>query len=59
MGSAEKFATLPGVSLTPAAKNGRVYRVDETEVMYFGPRTPASIRKVAAWLHPATATGAP
>ena len=59
MGSAEKFATLPGVSLTPAAKNGRVYRVDETEVMYFGPRTPASIRKVAAWLHPATAAGAP
>ncbi|HEX6598144.1 MAG TPA: ABC transporter substrate-binding protein [Gemmatimonadaceae bacterium] len=56
MGSAEKFATLPGVSLTPAAKNGRVYRVDETEVMYFGPRTPASIRKVAGWLHPATAT---
>ena len=56
MGSAEKFATLPGVSLTPAAKNGRVYRVDETEVMYFSPRTPASIRKVAGWLHPAAAT---
>jgi len=59
MGSAEKFATLPGVSLTPAAKNGRVYRIQEQELMYFGPRTPASIRKVAAWLHPATATGAP
>jgi iron complex transport system substrate-binding protein len=56
MGSAGKFATLPGVALTPAAKNGRVYRVDETEVMYFGPRTPASIRKVAGWLHPATTT---
>ena len=56
MGSADRFATLPGVSLTPAAKNGRVYRVDETEVMYFGPRTPASIRKVAGWLHPAPTT---
>lgn len=56
LGSAERFATLPGVSLTPAAKNGRVYRVDETEVMYFGPRTPASIRKLAGWLHPAPAT---
>ena len=56
MGSAEKFAALPGVSLTPAAKKGRVYRVDETEVMYFGPRTPASIRTVAGWLHPATRT---
>ena len=55
MGSAEKFATLPGVSLTPAAKNGRIHRVDETEVMYFGPRTPASIRKMTEWLHPADA----
>ncbi len=52
MGSAEKFATLPGVALTPAARSGRVYRVDETEVMYFGPRTAASIRKIAGWLHP-------
>lgn len=55
MGSAEKFATLPGVALTPAAKAGRVYRVDETEVMYFGPRTAASIRKIAGWLHPTVA----
>lgn len=52
VGSAQKFAELPGVALTPAAKSGRVYRVDETEVMYFGPRTPASIRKMAGWLHP-------
>jgi iron complex transport system substrate-binding protein len=55
MGSAEKFATLPGVALTPAAKRGRIHRVDETEVMYFGPRTPASIRRMADWLHPVTA----
>lgn len=59
LGTAKKFATLPGVSLTPAAKHGRVYRVDETEVMYFGPRTPASIRKLAGWLHPAAAARAP
>ena len=58
VGSSEKFAQLPGVALTPAAKNGRIYRVDETEVMYFGPRTPASIRKVAGWLHPATTQSA-
>ncbi len=56
MGSEDKFASLPGVALTPAAKSGRIYRVDETEVMYFGPRTPASIRKVAGWLHPAATT---
>jgi iron complex transport system substrate-binding protein len=58
MGSVEKFATLPGVALTPAARTGRIYRVDETEVMYFGPRTPASIRRIAAWLHPVATTSA-
>ena len=58
VGSNEKFAQLPGVALTPAAKNGRIHRVDETEVMYFGPRTPASIRKVAGWLHPAATPSA-
>jgi iron complex transport system substrate-binding protein len=51
-GSASKFATLPGVALTPAAKSGRIYRVDETEVMYFGPRTPATVRKLAGYFHP-------
>jgi iron complex transport system substrate-binding protein len=58
VGSAQKFAELPGVALTPAAKSGRVYRIDEIEVMYFGPRTPASIRKVAGWLHPAATAAA-
>jgi iron complex transport system substrate-binding protein len=52
LGSAEKFATIPGVDLTPAARHGRIYRVDETEIMYYGPRTPASVRKIAGWLHP-------
>lgn len=56
VGTAEKFAQLPGVALTPAARSGRVYRVDETEVMYFSPRTPASIRKLSGWLHPVNAT---
>ncbi|MBX6364948.1 MAG: ABC transporter substrate-binding protein [Gemmatimonadetes bacterium] len=51
-GSVEKFASLPGVALTPAGRNRRIIRVDETEVMYFGPRTPATVRKLAALLHP-------
>jgi iron complex transport system substrate-binding protein len=50
-GSAAKFAALPGVALTPAGKAGHIYRVDETEVMYFGPRTPATIRKLAGLIH--------
>jgi iron complex transport system substrate-binding protein len=53
-GTVEKFAAMPGVALTPAAKTGRIHRVDEHEVMYFGPRTPAAVRQLAGWLHPAT-----
>ncbi|HEX6573889.1 MAG TPA: ABC transporter substrate-binding protein [Gemmatimonadaceae bacterium] len=52
LGSAEKFAELPGVSLTPAGRSKRIYRIDETEVMYFGPRTPATIVKLRKILHP-------
>ncbi len=52
LGSADKFAEMPGVSLTPAGKSKHIYRVDETEVMYFGPRTAATIKKIAGWLHP-------
>jgi iron complex transport system substrate-binding protein len=52
LGSAEKFASLPGVSLTPAARAGRIYRVDESDVMYFSPRTPGVLRQMADRLHP-------
>ena len=38
-GSVEKFVQLPGLSLTPAAKNGKIYRVEEHDMVYFGPRT--------------------
>src|SRR6185503_663193 len=51
LGSADKFAEMPGVAETPAGKAKRIYRVDETEIMYFGPRTAASLRKIAGWLH--------
>jgi iron complex transport system substrate-binding protein len=49
---AAKFAELPGVSLTPAAKNGRIYRIDESEIMYFGPRTPSTIGKLETMFYP-------
>ncbi len=52
MGSAEKFATLPGVNLTPAGRNLKIYRINETELLYFGPRTPATVRKLEVMLHP-------
>jgi iron complex transport system substrate-binding protein len=43
---------MPGVALTPAAKSGRIHRIDESEVMYYGPRTAAALRRIAGWLHP-------
>lgn len=55
MGSAEKFATLPGVDLTPAGKKLRIYRINETELLYFGPRTPETVRKLEVMLHPPAA----
>jgi len=50
LGSEAKFAALPGVSLTPAGRSGRIHRVDESEVMYFTPRTPETLKKVRGWM---------
>ncbi|HET7274263.1 MAG TPA: ABC transporter substrate-binding protein [Longimicrobiaceae bacterium] len=57
LGSAEEFRTVPGVGLTPAGQNGRIYRIEETEIIYFGPRTPgtvAKLRKMICGTAPAT-----
>ena len=51
-GSAAKFAELPGVGLTPAGKALRIYRVQEDDLMYFGPRTPDAVARMTAFLHP-------
>ncbi len=51
-GSAKAFEQLPGVALTPAGKSGRIYRITEQESIYFGPRTPATILKLARLFHP-------
>lgn len=50
-GTAAKFATLPGIALTPAAKNGRIYRVEEHDLVYFGPRTGQNILLIADLIH--------
>ncbi|HEY2849367.1 MAG TPA: ABC transporter substrate-binding protein [Gemmatimonadaceae bacterium] len=50
-GSADKFLDMPGVALTPAGKSKRIYRITEQEIMYFGPRTPAVVRKIAGLIH--------
>jgi iron complex transport system substrate-binding protein len=52
-GTPAKFAEMPGVSLTPAGKSLRIYRIDESDVMYYGPRTPEAIRRLEGFFHPA------
>lgn len=56
LGSVDRFAELPGVALTPAGRDHRIYRVDETEIMYFGPRTPAAVEHLAHLIHDGTPT---
>lgn len=53
MGSMDKFITgVPGVSLTNAAKNKRIVRFEEHDLVYFGPRTGENIIKLMNLLHP-------
>jgi len=52
MGSMEKFATgIPGVSLTNAAKNKRIYRFEEHDLVYFGPRSGENIIRLINLIH--------
>jgi len=56
VGSADKFAAVPGVAQTPAARSKRIHRVDEIDLMYYSPRTPDVLRKFAGWVHDSTAS---
>src|SRR5919205_1277655 len=38
-GSLDQIKALPGVATSNAAKNDRIYRVEEHQLMYFGPRS--------------------
>jgi iron complex transport system substrate-binding protein len=52
MGGAENFKTVPGVALTNAAKNNRIYRFEEHDIVYFGPRTGENIMKLMKLFYP-------
>src|SRR5215213_2250014 len=47
----DEIKNLPGVATSNAAKNNRIYRVEEHQLMYFGPRSGENIEKVAAVIH--------
>jgi iron complex transport system substrate-binding protein len=47
----DEIKNLPGVATSNAAKNNRIYRIEEHQLMYFGPRSGENIEKVAAVIH--------
>lgn len=50
-GGLEKFKELPGIALTPAAKNNKIYRVEEHDLIYLGPRTGAIVNDLIDMIH--------
>ena len=46
-----EIKALPGVATSNAAKNNHIYRIEENQLMYFGPRSGENIDKVAAIIH--------
>jgi iron complex transport system substrate-binding protein len=51
LGSAEQAKTLPGVAETDAARNNKIYRVPEHDLMYYGPDTGNAIMRLAQIIH--------
>jgi len=48
---ADNFKAMPGIALTPAAKNNRIYRFEEHDLFYLGPRTGENIIKLMEVIH--------
>jgi iron complex transport system substrate-binding protein len=51
MGGLEKFKELPGIALTPAGKNNKIFRVEEHDLIYIGPRTGQTVSNLIDLLH--------
>ncbi len=51
LGSMDAVKGLPGVAATKAAKNNRIYRVEEHDMVYFGPRTGKNIIDLINLIH--------
>lgn len=51
LGSPEKIKELPGVAITKAFKNKRIYRIEEHDLVYLGPRTGENTVKLQKLIH--------
>ncbi len=52
LGSVENVKTLPGIASTKAALHNQIYRVEEHDMVYIGPRTGANVIQLQKLLHP-------
>jgi len=56
----DDILALPGVGATKAAREGRIFRVEENDMVYIGPRTGRNVLALRALIRqPGTLTGAP
>ena len=55
-GSYEKISELPGISSTRAFKDKKIYRIEEHDLVYLGPRTGANIKLIQELIHNTNAT---
>jgi iron complex transport system substrate-binding protein len=51
LGGLDKFKELPGIALSPAAKDNHIYRFEEHDLLYLGPRTGENILKLMELIH--------
>ncbi len=51
LGSDNMIDQLPGVGETKAAKNHHIYRVEEHDLLYLGPRTGENVLKLQHLIH--------
>jgi iron complex transport system substrate-binding protein len=47
----QDILALPGVGSTKAARSGRIYRVEENDLVYFGPRTGRNVEALRRLIH--------
>jgi iron complex transport system substrate-binding protein len=52
LGSLDQIKTLPGVAGTKAAKNNHIYRVEEHDLVYIGPRTGEIVAQLQRLIRP-------
>jgi iron complex transport system substrate-binding protein len=50
-GALDQIKALPGVATSNAARNNRIYRIEENVLMYFSPRSGENLEKIAAVIH--------